>query len=373
MTRSIFLVSFPQEEGQALHWWHVEDRALIAQGCDQDPFAVAGIISQDDADNPLQVVALVPSTQTLVRWHDRPEGATEKQALAAVILEAKTQSLNPGDLHISAAQDGGSFTTAALAIAELETGLGYLQVRGIDPDGIIPVGFLLAAIEDRAVVADFGFDRIVRGPKLIAADEPLVRKHLLSVETVEQLSQAELEDVIANVEWPLGPNLRTGQFAKTAKRQLSSEHKKILTWLIAALLLISIAIPLLQLYKYHSAAGAADEAAMAVATKIIGPAENLEVAEQQLDEKLRAENLGNNRFTVPAAALFSVLQQVPDVSVSRMSYGGNGLLSVELTAVRNEDINPVLIAIQDQGYEITATPRQDASGLAKADVTVRLP
>lgn len=373
MTRGIFLVSFPQEEGQALHWWHVEDRALIAHGCDQDPLAAAGIIAQDDKDNPLQLTALVPSMQTLVRWHDRPEGVTEKQALAAVILEAKTQSLNPDDLLIGAAQDGGSFVTTALSIAELETGLASLQLRGIDPDDIIPAGFLLGALEDRTVIADLGFDRILRGPKLIAADEPLVRKHLLSVETVEQLSHVELEEVIASAELPLGPNFRTGKFAKTTKRRLSSEQKKILTWLIAALLLTSIAIPLLQLYKYHSAAGAADEAAMAVATKTIGPAENLEVAEQKLDEKLRAENLGNNRFTVPAAALFSVMQQVPDVSVSRLSYGGNGLLSVELTAVRNEDINPVLIAIQDQGYDITATARQDASGMAKADVTVRLP
>ena len=373
MVRSIILVSFPQKEEQSLHWWHVEDRALVAQGCDQDPMAAAGILSQDDADNTLQVVALVPSTQSTVRWHRMPEGATEKQALVAAILEAKTQSLKPEGLHVVAARDGESLVTAAVAFAELETGLANLQFYGIDPDIIIPAGFLLGDMADRTIAVDLGFDRILRGPELIAVDEPLVRNHLVSTETVEKLAKAELEDAIASAAFPLEPNLRRGAFAKATKQQLSSEQKKNLTWLIAALLLTSIVIPLLQFYKYHSAASKADDAAMAAALKVAGPAEDLEIAERQLDERLRTENLGNNRFTVPASALFSGLQKVPGVSVSRLSYGGQGLLSVELTAVRNEDINPVLIDIQNKGFDITATPRQDASGMAKADVTVRLP
>ncbi|GAB5489393.1 MAG: hypothetical protein Pars2KO_29630 [Parasphingorhabdus sp.] len=351
----------------------MEDRALIAHGCDQDPLAAAGVSAHENADNPLQIIALISSKEAVVRWHDIPEGATEKQALSAVILEAKTQSLNPDDLHVAAAQEGEIFTTATLATGTLVSGLTHLQSLGIDPDCIVPAGFLLGGLEGRTVAADFGFDQVLRGPRLIAVDEPLVRNHLVSSASVENLSQVEMESAITSVSASMGPNLRTGQFVKKTKRQLSAEQKKMLIWLVAALLLTSIAIPLVQLYKYHSSADEADEAAMAAATKVIGPAEDLAVAEQQLDEKLLAENLGNNRFTVPASSLFSALQQVPGVSISRISYGGNGLLSVELTAVRNEDINPALIVIQDQGYAVTATPRRDASGLAKADVTVRLP
>lgn len=373
MTHSIFLVSFPQEEEQALHWWLVKDGAIRAQGCDEDPLVAADIFPSDDLDDPMQVVALVSSTQTVVRWHDIPEGATERQVLAAAILEAKTQSLNPDDLHLAAAQDGDHIATAALATGQFASGLAYLQSLGIDPDIVTPTGFLLDAQEDRTVAADFGFDRLLRGSKLIAVDEPLVRNHLVSAANVDELRQPETDAAIASVSLSTIPNLRTAQFAKKTKRQMTDEQKKILTWLAAALLLISIAIPLLQLYQLHSAASTADEAAMATATKIVDNAENLETAEQQLDQKLLAENLGNNRFTVSAAGLFSSLQQVPGVSISRISYGDNGLMSVELTAVRNEDINPALIAIQDQGYVITATPRQDASGFAKADLTVRMP
>lgn len=373
MTQRIFLISFPQEEDQALHWWSVEDGVINAQGCDQDPITASGVLPSEDTDSPMKIIALVPSIQSVVRWHDIPEGTTEKQALTAAILEAKTQSLNPDDLHIAAAQDDALVTTMALATEQLASGLAYLQSLGLDPDVITSAGFLLSAADTQTVAADFGFDRLLRGSKLIAADEPLVRNHLLPAATVEELQQPDLDAAIASASLSTSPNLRTEQFAKKTKRQMSSAQKKTLVWLVSALLLVSIAIPVLQLYKYHSAASAADEAAMAAATKVIGTVENLEVAEQQLDQKLLAENLGNNRFTIPAAGLFSALQQVPGVSISRISYGDNGLMSVELIAVRNEDINPALITIQDQGYVITATPRQDASGFAKADVTVRVP
>ena len=56
-----------------------------------------------------------------------------------------------------------------------------------------------------------------------------------------------------------------------------------------------------------------------------------------------------------------------------MAYGENGIVSATLTAVRNEDINPVLIAMQEAGFIITATPRTDATGSAQADITVRAP
>jgi general secretion pathway protein L len=92
-----------------------------------------------------------------------------------------------------------------------------------------------------------------------------------------------------------------------------------------------------------------------------------------LDQKLVAENRGNVIFSVPASALFSAVQQVPGVSIGRLSYRQDGLVAAELSAVRNEDINPALITMQKAGFKITATPRTDATGTAKADITVRAP
>lgn len=366
-------MSFPLEEDQVLHWWYVEDGIVKAQGCDHDPLIAAGIPITDEPEHQPLVIALVPASQTVVRWHDKPEETTAKQAFAAAILEAKEQSLNPDELCVAAGTDGQRTATLALETNILRNGLKALQSIGLDPDVISSTGFFVGAEKGRIFSIDFGFDRLLRGLELVAPDEPLVRHHLISDQPVEELGQDELQKALSSDQPFAGPNLRSGDFEKKIRQSLATEQKKILTWLIAALVLISIAIPLLQLFKYHIAASSADEAAMAAATKIVGPVESLERAEQQLDEKLLAENLGNNRFTIPAAGIFSSLQKAPGVSISRISYGGNGLISLELTAVRNEDINPALISIQQQGFVITATPRQDTSGFAKADVTVRVP
>jgi len=360
-------------EKLALHWWLVEDGAVSASGCDHNPLTAANILPAIDAEEAMQVIALLPSTQSVVRWHEVPKGVTDQQALAAAIVDARAQSLNPDDLHVAAVRDDNGLATASVAADRLTIGLTQLQSLGLDPDAVIPSGYLLDIVPENAIIADFGFDRVLRAPGLIAADEPLVRNHLVSAGTITELQREQLDAAIVSADSHIGINLRTGIFAKKTKRQMTSDQKKNLSWLFAAVLLISISIPLLQLYKYHSATNSAEEAAIDAASKVIGPANNLDMAEQKLDEKLLADNLGNSRFTVPASGLFSALQQSPGVSINRLSYGSNGLLSVELTAIRNEDINPALIAIQNQGFSITATPRQDATGAAKADVTVRVP
>ena len=86
-----------------------------------------------------------------------------------------------------------------------------------------------------------------------------------------------------------------------------------------------------------------------------------------------AEGLVKGEFSIPASGLFSALQQTPGVTISRLSYDRTGVVSAELTALRNEDINPALLALQSNGFLVTATPRQDATGTAKADITVRVP
>ena len=50
-----------------------------------------------------------------------------------------------------------------------------------------------------------------------------------------------------------------------------------------------------------------------------------------------------------------------------------GHLTVTISAVSAEEINPALIAIQDAGFVITATSRTDATGKTLADITVKAP
>jgi general secretion pathway protein L len=71
-----------------------------------------------------------------------------------------------------------------------------------------------------------------------------------------------------------------------------------------------------------------------------------------------------------ASIFFQSLQSAPNVAVIKMSYQSSGLLSATLSAARNEDINVALLALQRDGYKITAVPRTEATGKALADITV---
>jgi general secretion pathway protein L len=154
---------------------------------------------------------------------------------------------------------------------------------------------------------------------------------------------------------------------------MDAKQKRRLGWIAAALVIVSLAIPSVQLAQYHWAASAADEAALANAATIVGEQGNPGSAERALDQRLIAESRGNIMFPIPASALYSALQQVPNVSITRMAYDENGIVSATLSAIRNEDINPALLAMQEAGFIITATPRTDATGSAQADITVRAP
>ena len=374
MTQNLLLTAFPATDDEALYWWHVADGAVQAWGCDPDPLMASQVYGPDQTQADIGMIALVPSHLTSIMVHEAIDGATENQVLAAAAIAAKSQSLEADKVHIVAAMDGtGAAVTASVGRDILAAGLVHLQALGIDPDAIIPSGWLLPVASDGAVSGDFGFDRVLRAGNMIAIDDPALREFLFADLSINPIAGDDFDAMMVGASEKRDLNFRSGPFAKKTRRTIGAAQKRRLGWMAVALVMISLAIPLVQLAKYHWAASAADEAALAKAAAVVGEQENPDSAERALDQRLIAENRGNIMFPVPASALYSALQQVPNVAITRMAYGENGIVSATLSAVRNEDINPVLIAVQEAGFVITATPRTDATGSAQADITVRAP
>ncbi len=347
---------------------------LETKGCDADPLLAAGLKLPSVEDEPVTHVALMPSALSVVRWHEPLEDLTEQQALAAARLVVQDNSLDRDNLHIAAVlDDAGQAVTVSVSKDVMAGGLLQLKALGIDPDAIIPVGWLVAHQEDEFVAADFGFETVLRGKQLIAPDEPSLRNHLTGDSPVTKLPEASVDRLLGDAAENGALNLRSGVFAKKVETSMTARQKRTLVWLAAAAVILSLLIPAVQLLKYYAATNEAEAAAMAIAEPVIGPVDTLEAADQKLNDRLISENRGNIAFSVPASALFSALQQNQTVSADRISYRRDGTVSATLSAVRNEEINPVLITIQKFGFVITATPRQDATGSAKADITVRAP
>ena len=374
MNQNILLIAFPATADEALYWWHVADGAVQAWGCDPDPLTASQAYGPDAAKTDVSVIALVPSHLTSIMSHEVISGANERQMLAAATIAATAQSLESEKVHIVAAIDSaGGVVTASVGRDILSSGLVHLQALNIDPDTIIPSGWLLPVAGDGAVFADFGFDQVVRADNIIATDDPALREFLFADRVITPITGDAFDAMLVAASEKADLNFRSGPFAKKTQRAMDAKQKRRLGWMAAALVIISLAIPLVQLAQYHWAASAAEEAALARAAAVVGEQENPDSAERALDQRLIAENRGNIMFPVPASALYSALQQVPNVSITRMAYGENGIVSATLSAVRNEDINPALLAMQEAGFIITATPRTDATGSAQADITVRAP
>lgn len=371
----MFLVAFPQVEGEVLHWWYVDDGKVISRGCDIDPLFSAGLSGTRDERGEILMIALVPTSLVVLRRHELAAGLTEQQSASAAIVEARGQSLEPGSLHWTAASEPGSsdIVSASIEISAMQNGLSHLQRMGVDPDLALPVGCLIDPIDDAIFQADFSFETVIRSRQWITWDQSGLRDYLVGNQEVRILTADAVDAALVNATANAYLNFRSGIFAKKQGFSLSDIQRKILTFLVAVLIVISIAIPVVQLIKYHQAADEADKKALVAANLVLDNATDLVVAEQQLGDKIISESLGNGKFSIPASALFSAIQQTPGVTINRLSYDANGTLGAELTALRNEEINPALITLQSYGFVITATPRQDATGAAKADITVRLP
>ncbi|GAA0474101.1 hypothetical protein GCM10009096_14440 [Parasphingorhabdus litoris] len=371
----VLVTEFPIAGTKSLQWWLVTDSVIEAKGCDSDPLLAAGLKLPSANDEPIVHIAIMSAAQAIVRWHETPEDLTEQQALAAARLAAQDDSLDPENLHIAAMiEDSGETISASVSMTVMSDGLSQLETLGIDPDAIIPAGWLIPAEEGQVIAADFGFETILRGEQMIAPDEPSLRPHLIGDHNVASLTETGIDDALTSAATSRDAvNLRSAPFAKKVDKYMTVSQKRTMAWMAAALVLISLLIPAVQLIKYHWAAADADAAALAAAEPVIGAVESVEEADRLLNERLVQENRGNVAFPVPASALFSAIQKTQGVSIERISYRKDGTVFAGLTAVRNEDMNPALIALQNAGFVITATPRTDATGSAKADITVRAP
>ncbi|WP_417622452.1 hypothetical protein [Parasphingorhabdus sp.] len=374
MTRSFLLTAFPTTDDEALYWWHVVDGKVRAWGCDPDPVMASQAEAQEEPPLDLGVISLLPSYLTTIAGHEAISGTTENQALAAAVLAAKAGSLDSENVHIVSTIDNtGAVVTASVGRDILSAGLVRLQALNMDPETIIPLGWLLPVSENGPLSADFGFDRVVRANNIIATDDPALTDILFAGQAITPITGDAFDAMLADPANKSDLNFRSRMFAKKTKRTMGAVQKRRLGWMVAALIILSLAIPLVQLVQYQWAANSADEVALARASAVVGAVENPDVAERALDQRLISENRGNIMFPVPASALFSAIQHVPNVSITRLGYGENGIVSATLSGIRAEDINPALIAIQDAGFVITATSRTDATGSVQADITVRAP
>ena len=318
-----------------------------------------------------KVMAMVSPTETRCVWTTLQD-LEPRQAEGVAKLRATEQSL--GLVHTAARYIVDDVVvTATIAPAVMQDGLNHLALRGLNPDIVIPFGLAIDAAEQTAK-AEFDGDTVLRGNRFVIPDEAVFRDLLVGDTNVDEIDTGKLRDMLlAACDHPL-VNLREGLFAKRERKVwATAEQRKWIICLTAALFAATLLLGVVTLAKYWSATTAENDRALAAAQKIDPSIQDITQAEAQLDRALQQKGLAQGRFAPLSAGLWRAVQSAPNVSARELRFGNDGILTVVLAAPDAGSINKALLAIQQDGFRITATPRQDSSGATLVDLTMRMP
>lgn len=360
---TLIVTRFPAHEFDDPTVWRVVDGEWLDQGALSD-FASVG----DDAN----VMAIVAPADARCVWASLPD-LEPKQAEGVARIRAAEHSL--GNIHAVARHIGDdNVVTATIATAAMEQGLARLIPRGINPDIVIPAGLVVEPNPDHVVRAEFDGATVLRGAAFAIPDEPVFRDLLVGDAAVEDVhTDAMRTALLAASERPM-LNLREGIFAKRVRTDwLTAQQRKWLVRLLGGLVVASLLLGLVTWAKHKNATADEDDRALAAAQKIDPSISDITQAEAALERALAQKGMAKGRFAPLSAGLWRSVKASPNVSVRELRYGADGIMTVVFAAPDANSVNKALIAIQQDGYRVTATPRQDTSGATLVDLTMRMP
>jgi general secretion pathway protein L len=324
----------------------------------------------DVADGP--AMALVDPADARCTWSSLPD-LEPRQAEGVARLQQGEQSI--GLVHTASCHVGEDMVvTASIAPAVMQHGLDRLAAHGLNPDIVIPFGLAYEGDAEHVVRASFGGMAALRGLQFVVPDEAVFRNHLVRDVPVAELDEQSLRTMLlAAGERPL-LNLREGQFAKRERTiWTTARQRKWLVRLLVAIVATTMLLGIVSWAKYRGATSAENERALAAAQKIDKSIIDIAQAEAQLSRALQQKGLSQGQFVPLSAVLWRSVQTAPNVSVRELRYAPDGIVVAVLAAPNSDAVNQALLAIQQDGYRVTATPRQDSSGATLVDLTMRMP
>lgn len=378
MTRTLVLwlppvAALAGEDAVRPAWLRVDDGVIVDSG--QDDGWVDAWEKPQDNEGDDRLIALAPAADVPLRWHHYPD-APPAQAAAAARLDALKDSLgDAAALHVVAGQPaeaGQAVPVAVTTHAAMTAWTDWLKARGFDAPTIIPAAATIPPPEpDGLWLAEVGGEAIVRtSDRAFQSDpdlDPLIAgERVIAPLDADRMREALLLSLAAP---PL--DLRSGAWKPKRRWSVDAGLLKLAKRLLIALVIVSVAIPVIHAVRLMSDTSRADEAVVATAKKAGIDAADAAAAETEIDRRLAAAGGGPLAFSVPASALYDAIRDVPGVSLKTLSHRTDGTLTTTLAAPRVEDINTVLLALQARGYKVTAQPMAGTDGQQMANITIR--
>lgn len=374
-SRDALIIALPAGGADAdrTPWWRVIDGQITQEGDALDWL-------HPSAEGPLaaetHVLGIAPAADVVLHRASFT-GLTSKQAEAAAKLLVAEQSLTGADsLHVAiGAPDGdGARDIAAVDAGTMARWLAFGQVHGLDLSAVVPAGLLVAPSSDpeTLVRARIGGELLLRTEASAFIADPVLVTHIAGGEAriVDAAPETVEAGLIAACD-AAAVDLRSARFARKPAGWFDRALARRVAMLVGAILIVSLSIAVARIGRLYAEIASIDAAAEARVGEALASPPPLDQAVAQLDARLGALGGGPARVTTPMAALVAAMEPATTVGLDSVAWSGDGLLRVTLGAPSNEAINPVLLTLQTQGYNITAQPRAGTDGRALADITLR--
>lgn len=320
-------------------------------------------------------IALAPAEDAPVRFVAYENLAPAQAAAAARIEAAKYLLGDAAESHIASgtpSEAGQAFPLCTTSHAAMQAWQKYLSAQGVDAARMIPVAAILPPPEGDGLHAlDLGGDVIMRSAQQGYASDDAIDALIAGKAGVQFIGEEEWQIALAFAAQSPPVNLLSGAWTRKSGWQLDPLWLRWVKILAVLLIMLSLALPLVQALKYKADESRANRAVLAAAAELGISAADAAGVEAEMDRRLGQRADGPLAFTVPASALYSAMLDAPAVSLKNIAHRSDGTLTAMLAAPRSEDINPVLLALQARGYQITAQPMAGNDGQEMANVTIR--
>ncbi|MEQ1687834.1 MAG: type II secretion system protein GspL [Sphingopyxis sp.] len=351
-----------------VHWWRIIGGEVVESGDRIDWLDSAR--GGSPLPRSVHMLALAPTSAVGLHSLDLPALGPKQAAAVARRTIAEGGLMAADALHVVRAESGAF---ASVTNGAMQAWQDWAGMRGLAFDSIVPIASLIdeegeSEVARRAVI---GAELLIRKGTHAFVDEPALTRELVGDAPIADVPRETIERaMVAACDNPPA-ELMTGPWARRSGPLFDTRRLALIAKLTGALLLLSLSIPLIQWIKITRDSANLDEQSVAAVGRILSPVPPTDRVIRALDTKLAALGGGGALLSTPLIALITAMEPAPTVAIDALAWHGDGVLSVTLAAPRNDDINPVLIALQSAGYRITAQSRSGSDGRTLADITMR--
>lgn len=359
MTTLLFLPAHADDDWR---WLRVDDDAVVARG--------EGVPEGDAGE----VIAVTPADAVTLHWATLPDRSPAQATAAARILISDASASSVDGLHVAIGDEAQDERPIGVVANErMRAWLASLATLGIDPATMLPAPMLLPRPDTGYVRAEFGGQSVVRGATSGFADEARLTALITGDNAPETLGRDAVDAAIAAAAGRPALNLRQGQFARRTRRAIDWALVRRLVMLGALILLVTLAIDLVRIAKYSSAADAAEARAEALAREGLPRGSAQGDADRLLAERLSRLRGPGAGFSATAAAIAEAVRGVAGTEIVALAFEPNGDLRATIAAEGEAQANQLVARLRDAGFAVTSSTFEANGQRLRGDLTVSLP